>query len=214
MRKLNSSTKFLTLLIGTIVIFAVFVTSVNAQIQLTERSKLALNGISPIRVGMTVDEASRAAGVRFVKTQSGGRTEEFCSYFEPQGGPKGISFMVTKSRIARIDINNNLRFTTIKGAKIGDTEDRIFSLYPGQIKATPHPYVSRPPYNGKYLTFVPKDAADKNYRIIFETSKNRVDSFRSGQLPEVEYINTSDSFRFSRASETIAGYMLDYFSKV
>jgi hypothetical protein len=68
--------------------------------------------------------------------------------------------------------------TTIKGAKIGDTEDRIISLYPGQIQVTQHPYSSRPPYNGKYLTFVPKDTADKNYRIIFETSKNRVERFR------------------------------------
>jgi len=95
--------------------------------------------------------------------------------------------MVTKGRIARVDISSK-RITTISGARIGDNENRILSLYPGQIQATPHPYVSRPPENGKYLTFVRKDAADKNYRIIFETSKNRVDRFRSGKLPEVEYI--------------------------
>jgi len=95
--------------------------------------------------------------------------------------------MVSQGRIARVDIRDG-QVTTIKGAKIGDTEDRIFSLYPSQIKATPHHYVGSPPQNGKYLTFIPKDAADKNYRIIFETSKNRVTSFRSGQLPQVEYI--------------------------
>ena len=85
MRKLKSSTKFISLLIGTIVIFAVWVTSVNAQAQLTENSKLALNGIGPIGVGMTVDEASRAAGARMVKTLSAGRTEEYCAYFELEG---------------------------------------------------------------------------------------------------------------------------------
>ncbi len=186
MRNLNSSTKFVTLLISTIVIVAVWVTSVNAQAQLTENSKLALNGIGPIRVGMTVDEASQSAGVRLVQTQSGGE-EYACLYFRPQVEPKEISFMVTKGRIARVDIYNN-RITTIRGAKIGDNEERIFSLYPGQIQATRHPYVGGPPRNGKYLTFVPKDAADKNYRIIFETSGNRVTRFRSGKLPEVEYI--------------------------
>jgi hypothetical protein len=114
--------------------------------------------------------------------------EEYgCFYLKPQVEPKEISFMVTKGRIARVDISNE-RTTTIKGAKIGDTEERIFSLYPSQIKATPHPYVSRPPHNGKYLTFVPKDAADKNYRIILEKSGNRVTRFRSGKLPEVEAI--------------------------
>ncbi|XZO01449.1 MAG: hypothetical protein ACM65L_23645 [Microcoleus sp.] len=45
MLKLKNLTNFVTLLIGTIVILAVWVTSVNAQSQLTERSQLALNGI-------------------------------------------------------------------------------------------------------------------------------------------------------------------------
>ncbi|MDF0556545.1 hypothetical protein [Kamptonema sp. UHCC 0994] len=187
MRKLNSLPKFVTLLIGTMVIFAVWVTAVNAQSQLTENSKLALNGIGPIRVGMTVDEASQSAGIKLTRRGSGGRDEYQCSYVEPKGEPKGIAFMVTKGRIARVDISGD-RITTIKGARIGDTEERIFSLYPGQIQATRHPYQGRSPYNGKYLTFVPKDAADKNYRIIFETANNRVMRFRSGKLPEVEAI--------------------------
>ena len=190
MRKLNILPKFVTLLIGTIVIFAVWVASVNAQAQLTERSKLAINGIGPIRVGMTVDEASESAGIKLTNRSGsgGGREESQCSYVEPKGEPKGIAFMVTKGRIARVDIFSNKQITTIKGVKIGDTEERIFSLYPGQIKATRHPYQGLPPRNGKYLTFVPKDAADKNYRIIFETANNRVIRFRSGKLPEVEAI--------------------------
>ncbi|MEG4090721.1 hypothetical protein [Microcoleus sp. Pol12B4] len=186
MGKLNSS-KLVALLIGTAVIFLIFVTSVSAQAKLTERSKLAINGIGPIRVGMTVDEASKAGGIRLIRSGSGGIDEYLCSYVQPKGEPKGISFMITNGRIARVDISSKL-ITTISGARIGDNENRILSLYPDQIKATPHPYVSHPPDNGKYLTFVPKDAADKNYRIIFETSKNRVERFRSGKLPEVEYI--------------------------
>ena len=177
---------FFTLFISTIVIVSMWATSVHAQAKLTERSKLALNGIGPIRVGMSIGEASRSAGIKLIKSGSGGPDDYYCSYFKPQTEPKGISFMVTRGRIARVDISNQ-RFTTIKGAKIGDTENRILSLYPSQIKATPHPYIGMPPHNGKYLTFVPKDAADKNYRIIFETSSNRVTSFRSGKLPEVEY---------------------------
>ena len=188
MRNLNSSTKFATLLISTILIFAVWVTAVNAQAQLTENSKLALNGIGPIRVGMTVDEASESAGIKLIISGSGGLDEYQCSYVQPKGEPKGIAFMVTKGRIARVDIFSNKQITTIKGAKIGDTEDRIISLYPGQIQASRHPYERRPSDKAKYLTFVPKDAADKNYRIIFETSKNRVERFRSGKLPEVEAI--------------------------
>ena len=188
MQKLNTLTKFITLLISTLVICTVFVTSVNAQPQLTERSQLAINGIGPIRVGMTVDEASQSAGIKLISNgNSGGNDEYQCSYVQPQGEPKGISFMIAKGRIARVDINNQ-RITTIRGAKIGNTQEQIIKLYPGQIKASPHPDQGRLPYNGKYLTFVPKDAADKNYRIIFETSKNLVTRFRAGKLPEVDYI--------------------------
>jgi len=136
---------------------------------------------------MTVDEASKAGGIRLIRSGSGDLDEYQCSYVQPKGELKGIRFMVTKGRIARVDITSK-PITTLSGARIGDNENRILSLYPGQIKATPHPYVSRPPDNGKYLTFVPKDAPDKNYRIIFETRKNGVDRFRSGKLPEVEYI--------------------------
>jgi hypothetical protein len=187
MRNLNSSTKFFTLLIGTIIIVAVWMTAVNAQSQLTDNSKLALDGIGPIRVGMTVDEASQSAGIKLTRSGSGSRDEYQCSYVQPTGEPKGIAFMVKKGRIVRVDITSH-RITTIKGARIGDNEEQIFSLYSGQIQATRHPYEGRSPYNGKYLTFVPKDAADKNYRLIFETSKNRVQRFRSGKLPEVEAI--------------------------
>ena len=186
MRKLNSLPKFVTLLIGTTVIFAVWITSVNAQAQLTERSKLALDGIGPIRVGMTVDEASRAAGVKLVFVVSGPDGVS-CSLFKPEGELKDIAFMVTKGRIARVEIRDK-RITTIRGARIGDTLDRIISLYPGQIQIIKAPLTSRPEGNSKHLTFVPKDAADKNYRIIFETTFDRVREFRSGKLPEVEFL--------------------------
>jgi hypothetical protein len=186
MSKLNSFRKLFTFFVGTIVIVLVWVTSASGQVQLTENSKLGINGIGPIRVGMIVEEASRAAGVKLVFLGSGPDAYS-CSYFKPQGELKEIAFMVTKGRIARIDISDK-RITTIRGARIGDTLDRIISLYPGQIQITKTPLTARPEGNPKNLTFVPKDAADKNYRIIFETVNNRVYHFRSGKLPEVEYI--------------------------
>jgi hypothetical protein len=189
MQRISNSTKFFTLLISTIVIILVSVTSVNARSRLTDGSKLALDGIGPIRVGMTVDEASRSTGVKLFKMGrgSGSFDENLCSYVHPEGTLKGISFMVAKGRIARVDIDND-RITTLRGAKIGNTQEQIMNLYPGQIKITPHAYFGFPPRNGKYLTFVPQDLADKNYRMIFEISKNLVIKFRSGKLPEVEYI--------------------------
>ena len=132
---------------------------------------------------MTVTQASQAIGTKLVQIGSGGE-EGGCLYFQAQGGPKGVNFMVTGDRISRVDVFDNRNITTAKGAKIGDRETRIKSLYPGQIQVSQHEYIQK----GHYLTFVPKDAADKNYRVVFETDGDRVTQFRSGKLPEVEYV--------------------------
>lgn len=91
--------------------------------------------------------------------------------------------MVTKGRIARVDVSGDSQITTKSGARVGDAEARIKALYPGQIQVTPHKYT-----DGHYLTFVPKDRKDSRYRVVFETDGKRVTEFRAGQLPEVEYV--------------------------
>ncbi|HLO85093.1 MAG TPA: hypothetical protein VK203_08800 [Nostocaceae cyanobacterium] len=148
--------------------------------KLSNQSKLSINSLGGVTVGMTISQASKAAGIRLI-------TQPFdpsCYYIKPQGQPKDVSFMMTgEGRIARIDIDNK-SITTIRGAKIGDTEARIKSLYPGQIKVKQHEYLK----DGHYLVFVPSDRADQNYRVVFETDGKRVIRMRSGKLPEVEYV--------------------------
>jgi hypothetical protein len=182
MPKLSRFSKCLTLFISTIVLGSVWTTSASGQAALTERSKLELDGIGPIPVGMTVEEAARA-GVRLIENSNTSNRVQ-CSSFNPLGGPEGISFMVSWGRIVRIDIFNK-QVTTVRGAKIGDTEEQILSLYPGQIRVIKNPLGGR----GKNLIFVPQDEANRNYRLIFETRYDRqVSNFRTGQLPQVEYI--------------------------
>ncbi|MGG6265516.1 hypothetical protein ACQ4M3_05865 [Leptolyngbya sp. AN03gr2] len=150
---------------------------------LSSNSKLALKGIGAIQVGMTVAQASKAIGQPLV-SQGEPAPGSNCSYVAPQRSIQGLNFMVIGDRIARIDVRRSSPITTLSGAKIGDSEARIKQLYPGQITVTPHKY--RP--NGHYLTFTPKDAADRNYRLIFETDGKQVTDFRSGRLPEVTWV--------------------------
>ena len=173
--------KFLTYLISPLVVAVVAIGATNAQTKITNLSKLAINGIGSIRVGMTVAEASKAAGIKLV-----GKVEPSCYYVQPQGAPKGLGLMVTDGRIARVDVYDKSSVTTLSGAKIGDTEARIKALYPGQIKVSLHKYTGAS--GGHYLTFVPKDKSDRSYRVVFETDGKRVLSFRAGKLPEVEYV--------------------------
>ena len=180
---MNRKVKFLNFFIPTLALSTLPISLVLSQTKLTNQSKVYINGIGAVRVGMTIAEASKAAGTKLIR-ESGYETNLSCFYVKPQGEPKDIGFMVTNKRISRVDVWKNKSITTLSGAKIGDTESRIKSLYPGQIQVTPHKYVQ----GGHDLIFIPKDAVDKNYRVLFETDGKRVTRFRSGKLPEVEFV--------------------------
>jgi hypothetical protein len=151
--------------------------------RLSSASKAQIDGIGAVRVGMTVKQAAKAAGVNLVSSYGDDNQKNSeCRYIQPQSGLKNISMMVSKDRIVRIDIDKGSSIKTLKGAGVGDSEGRIKSLYPGRIKVSPHTYT-----NGHYLTFVPADRADK-HRIVFETDGRKVLNYRVGKLPEVEYV--------------------------
>lgn len=146
-------------------------------------SPLTIDGIGPVKIGMTIAEASRAAGVSIVSRGDSGNPS--CTYFRPQGEPQELGFMVTEGRISRIDVFKNRRIKTPSGLGIGSTEAEIKARFPGQIEVTNHEYVQ----GGHYLTFVPRDAADRRYRIVFETdASSRVTQFRAGKPSEVSWV--------------------------
>jgi hypothetical protein len=188
---MNNKAKLLTFATVTLTVFAVTVGTVIAQTKLTSQAKVTINSIGPVKIGMNLPEAAAAANTRLSIGYAG---SDSCYSLQTEGELKGVGFMVTKddvkSRlqyitsdvIARVDVDNS-KITTLSGAKIGDTEARIKSLYPGQIKVTPHTYIK-----GHYLTFIPKNKAEQNYRIVFETDGQRVIRYRAGKLPEVEYV--------------------------
>jgi hypothetical protein len=150
-----------------------------AEPRLSSVSKTQVDGVGGVRVGMTVKQAAKAAGVNLVSSYEGSYE---CRYVQPQRGPKNIGMMVSKDRIVRIDIYKGSSIKTLKGAGIGDSEARIKSLYPGRIEVSKHKYTK-----GHYLTFVPADRADQ-HRIVFETDGRKVLNYRVGKLPDVEYV--------------------------
>ncbi len=149
--------------------------------KLTGASQLGTNGLGPVLVGMTVAQAEKASGRKFSRGDS--EAGSGCSYSRPSG-LSGVSFMVIDGTIARVDINAESGVTTFRGAKVGDSEARIKSLYGSQITVEPHQYVRE----GHYLVFTPRDKADRDFRVIFETDGKKVTRFRSGRLPEVTYV--------------------------
>jgi len=136
-------------------------------------------GLGPVRAGMTVAELQTAFGDSLVIPV---KLAE-CDYIRPRNAPKGVSFMMENGRLSRVDIRGNTTLKTAAGAGIGDTEDRIKTLYPGQVTVQPHKYME----GGHYLVVVPM-GSPSNERIVFETDGNKVTVYRSGKTPAVEYV--------------------------
>lgn len=138
-------------------------------------------GLGPVRAGMTVSDASAilvGAGVTVAATKT---TD--CGYLGLQGAPAGIAMMTEGGRVVRIEVRSGT-VATVAGAHIGDTEDRIKSLYPGRVTIGPHKYLA----NGHYVVVTPASASDSAFRIVFETDSLRVTNYRAGLRPQVDYV--------------------------
>lgn len=145
-----------------------------AALEVTER------GLGPLQAGMSLAEASAALKGALV-VPSGADTSA-CAYAQWRGGPPGVRVMIESGRIARIDVGSG-SVSTESGARTGDTEQRVGSLYAGRVTTTPHKYTK-----GHYLTVTPSSPADSAYRLVFETDGQRVTAYRSGRRPAVEYV--------------------------
>ena len=131
-------------------------------------SDLALSeeGLGQIQIGMTLDDA---VNMGLLNESPDLKTE--CDFVYPAVGagvPDGVSVMVTKGKIARIDVDTG-SVTTEDGAKIGDTEDRIKSIYGDEVKVEPHKYIE----GGHYMTVL-GDSASAGKALVFETDGKRV----------------------------------------
>jgi hypothetical protein len=141
---------------------------------------LSEDGLGPVLTGMQLSEA-----VNMGLLSENPNLKPECDYVFPAVGsgiPEGVSVMVVRGRIARIDVDTGA-VTTAEGAKLGDTEERLKDLYGDDITSTPHKYIEK----GHYMTVL-GDSASKGKAIVFETDGQQVTMFRSGRLPEVQWV--------------------------
>ncbi len=138
------------------------------------------HGIGKLRAGMTVAEA-RAVYPTFKIPKS--RDSAACTYATMDGLPPGVGVMVEGGKVVRVEVRRGSNVATSTGARIGDSEEKIKSLYPSQVTVSPHKYT-----DGHYLNVVPTSRADSSYRIIFETDGKKVLRYHAGVRPQVEYV--------------------------
>ena len=147
-----------------------------------DTSELALTeeGLGPVQVGMQLSEA-----VSMGVLSENPNLKPECDYVFPTIGagiPEGVSVMVVRGRVARIDIDTGA-VTTDEGAKLGDSEDRLRSLYGDDLKQAPHKYIEK----GHYFT-VMGDSASAGKALVFETDGQQVTMIRGGRMPEVGWV--------------------------
>ena len=128
--------------------------------------------------GMTVEEARAALGAELSEP-----TDSQCGYITAAAGPSGVRFMVVDGHVVRVEVRDST-VATDAGARVGDPEERVESLYRGRVKVTPHKYTQ----GGHYLTVTPATPADSQFRLVFETDSGKVTTYRAGLLPMVEWV--------------------------
>ena len=143
--------------------------------EFTSDSSVTTVGIDELVFGMTVSQANIAVGGEFVPV---GETNNECFLVRPAGGPLGVQLTVTQGTIERVDITNP-DITTRSGAGVGLTEQDLADLFGASL-------TTQPSGAGNQVIFTPSDAADAQFRVIFETDGEIVTSFRSGRVPQVE----------------------------
>jgi hypothetical protein len=146
---------------------------------------LRMDGIGPLRVGMTVDEARAALGGDLRMSENPVSMEDGadrCDHPRSAALPAGVMMMVEGQRVVRLEVTSGTT-PTAEGARIGDTEARIQQLYAGRVQVQPHEYT-----DGHYLVVRPAAASDTTHLLVFETDGSAVLRFRAGQKPQVEYV--------------------------
>jgi hypothetical protein len=146
--------------------------------RLSAESKLRLNGFGGVAVGMSRSDAEAAAARRFAE---GSRNEE-CVEWGVEG-LDGVSVMTWDDNVVRINISER-PYTTQSGIGVGSTESDVYAKYPDQIRSQQHTYDE----SGHYLEYVPKDANQQQFSLLFETDGTRVTQFRAGKKDAVELV--------------------------
>jgi len=67
---------------------------------------------------------------------------------------------------------------------VGDSAAKVADVYATRMSATPHKYIP----GAQYLTVRSASPADSTRRMVFETENGRVTRFRTGRVPEVEWV--------------------------
>lgn len=151
-------------------------TSTTAGTRSLSGLRLSFDGLGPIEIGMTIEEAERVTNASIIEVQDFGTR---CAEYRALEGPEVI-FVVVDGRILIIGVGEPV--VTDAGIGVGATEDEITAAYQGDT------------VEGRRNRFAihevgvrPSDPTSEFETIfVFDTVGNEVERIRTGPYPEVE----------------------------
>ncbi|MET7927036.1 cutinase family protein [Streptomyces sp. NPDC005349] len=133
------------------------------------RQRVTVNGIGPLRIGMTRSEAERSIGSRIPEGPGGSD----CRDLSIEGGPKGLLLRFSNDdRLVAISVQSPASISTASGIHRGSTRDEVMTTYAGEINEQ----------HTDELVFTPKGAQFQGKVITFALNDNGgVDRFIAGE---------------------------------
>jgi hypothetical protein len=125
--------------------------SLAATVERKVVSRLTVDGLAPVRLGMKISAAERALGAklgRLSRSSDGFSNEseagEVCWLWRRRDGCNpGITYMSERGSIVRIDTDGQVRITerttTVRGIGPGSSETEVQKAYGPDLQLEPHP---------------------------------------------------------------------------
>lgn len=136
-------------------------------------------GIGVVRAGMSLQELSAAVAEVVRPTYTDKPT---CAYVRPKALPSGVLLMILNDTVARVDVTEPGTLTT-EGVGVGDLASRVVETYGARASVTPHKYTGP---TGHYVIVEAPGAT--LHRMVFETDGRKVERYRAGRRPGVDYV--------------------------
>jgi len=174
-------------------IFSLFAAPSYSHPHLSADSKVGLNSIGAVKIGMTIKEAETASRTKLISEPI---THHIARIYYRRWHPdkrvlSGVDFIVfcddevcSHENISRIEISNP-KIATISKIKIGDAIAKVKSTYPNRIEDI---YGMVNYTKLEALLFKPSNRAEQNY-LWFDLADGKVKNYRMGTSDSIYAID-------------------------
>lgn len=147
-----------------------------APARLGPESRLRLDGLGPVRVGMTLDEARRVAGVTLEASEN-----EHCRVLRSTTPGFPVHLIAEGGERVNLVIVSEGPIRTVSGIAVGSTEAQVKAAYPGQIEI-------RPGAPGPHwIVYRPRDPGLASFSLVFQIdASGRVQAMKAGLRAQTE----------------------------